>query len=263
MIDSHCHLADPTFNADIAPVLARAQAAGVTASICIADSLPEAERCIALSDHYENLFATAGVHPHNAKEWTAESEAQLRHLLASSPKVRAVGEIGLDYHYDFSPREMQIEVFRAQLEIAKELRFPVVVHCREAVTDIVKILEEIRPEKLVLHCCSERFEDVQHLVERGYLLSFTGIATYASAGEMRRTIQLCPLSQCMIETDAPYLAPIPHRGRRNEPAFVVEVVRAIAKIKGLPLEEIASATTKNAIEFYGLPATAGHQVPVG
>lgn len=252
MIDSHCHLADKQFDADRAEVIERAKNAGVLQMVTIADTLEEAKKCIAIAEEYPDIFATVGVHPHVSKGWGLGTRDELISLTKSSKKVRAIGEIGLDYHYDLSPRDVQRNVFQEQLVIARELALPVVVHCREAVEDVWKIVDEVKPEKLVLHCCTEKRSDVARFVERGYLLSFTGIATYPSAQEIRETIKHCPLSQMMIETDAPYLAPIPHRGKRNEPAFVAEVATLIASIKGISIDEVDSATTLNAVDFFGL-----------
>ena len=252
MIDSHCHLADPKFIPDLKQVIERAKQAGIEKMICIADSLPEAKRCIQIASDHQEIFATAGVHPHNAKDWKESDTEEIRLLIASSNKVKAVGEIGLDYHYDLSPREKQKEVFKMQLDLAKELQLPVVVHNRESISDLLTIINGAKPGKLVLHCCTDTFEDVKPLLNAGYFLSFTGIATYPNVGDIRNTIKQCPLDQMMIETDAPYLAPVPHRGKRNEPAFVKEVAKLIAEIKELSLEEIDAQTTKNTIEFFGL-----------
>lgn len=253
MIDTHCHLADQQFAEDLIPVLDRARAAGVSPMILVADSLPEAERCAALATTHADLFCTAGVHPHNAKDWTGTSEAELRALVARSAKTVAMGEMGLDFHYDLSPRETQRSVFRAQLALARDLNLPAVIHCREAVEEVRHMLLEVRPAKAVIHCCTEKWSDVQPLVEAGYHLSFTGIATYPNAEEIRTTITQCPLDQLMIETDAPYLAPVPHRGQRNEPAYVAEVLKLVAELKGLSVEETDAITTKTARTFFGLP----------
>lgn len=253
MIDSHCHLADKAFASDRDAVIKRASEQGVTTMICIGDTLEESGRCIALAERYEQVFATVGVHPHVAKEWRVESRELVGELSRRSSKVVAIGEIGLDYHYDSSPREIQREVFRMQLELAKELALPAVVHCREAVEDVWNIVDEIKPLKLVLHCCTEKFEDVERFIERGYLLSFTGIATYPNADTVRATIRRCPMDQLMIETDAPYLAPIPYRGKRNEPAFVVEVAKCVAEIKGMSLDDVDAIATKNTERFFALP----------
>jgi TatD DNase family protein len=251
MIDSHCHLADAQF-ADLEAVLERAKAAGVEHVISIADTLAEAERCIRIAEAHPQLFATVGIHPHTAKEWQEGDDERIRTLVASSPKVKAIGEIGLDYHYDHSPRDIQRDVFGTQLLLAKELNLPAVIHCREAVEDVRKIIEEVRPIKAVIHCCTEVWADVAPLVDRGIFLSFTGIATYPTAVDIRKTIEMCPLSKMMIETDAPYLAPVPHRGKRNEPAYVLEVAKLIAKVKNIPLAEVDSVTSRNAMAFFAL-----------
>lgn len=252
MIDSHCHLADPKFEADLSEVIARAKNAGVEKMVAIADDLEEARRCIEIAEKHPEIFATVGVHPHNAKNWKEGIREELKKLAQSSPRVRAIGEIGLDFHYMNSPKDVQIQVFRDQLHLAQELKLPIIVHCREAVEDVWQIVSELKPKKLVLHCCTEKWTDVERFIEAGYILSFTGIATYSNAEEIRNTIRHCPLSQLMIETDAPYLAPVPHRGKRNEPAFVVEVLKLIADLKEISSEEADRATTENAVRFFGL-----------
>jgi len=252
MIDSHCHITDKQFARDLAAVIARAKVAGVDRMITIADTLQEAEKGILLTAQYPNIFCTAGVHPHAAKDWTVNHLGRLQDML-SRPNVVGVGEIGLDYHYDHSPRDVQREVFKAQLVIAKEAEMPVVVHCREAVEDVRAIVDEVKPEKLVIHCCTEKWADVQWFVAQGYLLSFTGIATYPKSDLIRETITACPLEQLMIETDAPYLAPEQYRGKRNEPAYVVDVAKVVAEQKGLSLEDIDRITTANTVAFFGLP----------
>lgn len=254
MIDSHCHLTAPQFADDLASVLARAHDAGVTRMITIADTVEESGRCVALAQAHPEIFCTVGHHPHAAADWKPGDADTLRALTASSPKVRAIGEIGLDYHYDHSPRAIQRDVFRTQLLLAKELQLPAVTHCREAVEDIWAIVDEVRPDKLVIHCCTEAFPDMERFLARGYFLSFTGIATYAKSEEVRWTIRNTPLAQLMIETDAPYLAPVPHRGKRNEPAYVAEVLACIAKEKGLDPAELDRALTANTVAFFGLPA---------
>ncbi len=242
---------DAKFDADRINMLARAQAAGVDRMICIADTLAESEKCLSLAEKNEHIFCTIGVHPHTAKEWDNRSGDTLRHL-AVSPKVRAIGEIGLDYHYDFSPRQQQKEVFAAQLALAAELKLPAVVHCRNAVAD-VRAMVLAQKTQVVIHCCTETWDDVAPLVAAGHLLSFTGIATFPASAGIRDTIKRCPLEQLMIETDAPYLAPVPHRGKRNEPAFLPEVLRCIAETKDIPLAEAKSGTTATALAFFGLP----------
>ena len=252
MIDSHCHLADPQFSSDLEEVIARANAVGIDRMVTISDSLDEGDLCLYIAEKYDQVFCTIGVHPHEASKWKVESGKRLRTLLQSSDKVVAVGEIGLDYHYMNSPKEDQIKVFRDQIEIAKELGLPIVVHNRESIEDMMPVIRELQPQKMVLHCCTEKWEDVSELIERGYVLSFTGIATYPKSEEIRRTIEHCPLNQMMIETDAPYLAPHSKRGKRNEPSYVVEVAECIAEVKGITLSEVDAATAKNTEVFYGL-----------
>lgn len=254
MIDTHCHLADKQFARDLAEVIARAREQGISKMITIADSVPESHRCLEITEEFGQVFCTVGVHPHHAKDWKPADAGTLRAMVASSPKVRAIGEIGLDYHYNFSPREVQRPVFRAQLSLAQELKLPAVVHCRKAVADVRADLEGMDLAKVVLHCCTEAWEDIKELVDLGLSLSFTGIATYPQSEEIRHVIQECPISQIMVETDAPYLAPVPHRGKRNEPAHVVEVAKLLAKIKKLSLSEVDRITTHNAVEFFGLPS---------
>lgn len=252
VIDTHCHLADAKFAADLPEVLARARSAGVSPMLCIGDSLPESVKCIEIANRYPDVFAVCGVHPHHAKDWTANSVRELEKM-SGDPRVKAIGEIGLDYHYDFSPREAQRSAFREQLSFARERGMPVVIHCREAIRDVQRLLQDFPLEQAVLHCCTEKWEDVEALVAGGIHLSFTGIATYPHAEEIRETIRACPLEQMMVETDAPYLAPVPHRGKRNEPAFVIDVARVIAETKELSVQEIDRSTTANAVAFYGLP----------
>jgi len=252
MIDSHCHLADAQFVDDLDAVLTRAKKARVDQMITIADSIAEAEACVQIAEKHSHIFCTIGVHPHNAKEWKRGDAKTLQEMASGSRKVRAIGEIGLDYHYDHSPRSDQRAVFLEQLTLSRELGLPAVVHCREAVKDIETIIREVEPLQVVMHCCTEKWEDVTWMIELGHFLSFTGIATYPSSHDIRETIKQCPLEQMMIETDSPYLAPVPHRGKRNEPAYVVEVAKIIAEIKGVSVAEVDSATTKNAIEFFGL-----------
>ncbi|MBU0767017.1 TatD family hydrolase [Patescibacteria group bacterium] len=253
MIDSHCHLADRKFTRDLDQILLRAKEAGVEKCVTIADTLKESKQCIEIAEKYPEVFATVGVHPHGSRAWGVGDRDNLI-LMLKKDKVVALGEIGLDYHYDNSPRDVQRDVFKIQLELAKELDVPVVVHCRSAIADLKSIIEEVDHKKIVLHCCTEKWEDVEWLVEKGAMIGFTGIATYPKSQEIREVIGNCPLEQIMIETDAPYLAPDPHRGKRNEPAFVVEVAKLIARLKNVSLEEVDKMTTKNTVEFYGLPS---------
>ncbi|MBP9773801.1 MAG: TatD family hydrolase [Candidatus Peribacteraceae bacterium] len=254
MLDSHCHLADTQFDTDREEVIKRAKDAGIETMICIADSLDEAQKCREIANDHENIFATVGIHPHNAASYDETRDMPIIWQMAmDEKKCVAIGEIGLDYHYMNSPKESQEKAFLQQLLIAKQLDKPAVVHCREAVDDVWFIVNAVQPMKLVIHCCTEKWDDVQKFVDAGYYLSFTGIATYPKSDIVRDCIKHCPLEKMMIETDSPYLAPVPHRGKRNEPAFVAEVAKCIAAIKGLSLEEVSMQTTKNAKHFFLLP----------
>ena len=252
MIDSHCHLTAPQFDADRDAVIERAFAAGLEQMICVADCIADIDLCLALAKQHPQIFATAGMNPHHAKDFDQVRDLAIVRKAAGDSRCKAIGEIGLDYHYMNSPKEAQQQVFESQLVLAKELDLPAVVHCREAVEDVWTIVNHVKPEKLVLHCCSERWEDVERFVKAGYFLSFTGIVTYPKSDVIRDTVKHCPMDQLMIETDAPFLAPVPHRGKRCEPAFVVEVAKMIAEIKGLSFDEVDRITTENAVRFFGL-----------
>ncbi len=215
--------------------------------------MSDLEKCRIIAEKYEHIFYTSGVHPHHAKDFVAERDLALIRQALAHPKCKGVGEIGLDYHYMNSPKDTQQRVFEAQLLLAKELGLPAVVHCREAVEDVWTIVHHVQPEKLVIHCCTERWEDVRRFVDAGYLLSFTGIVTYPKSDEIRATVKACPLERMMVETDAPYLAPVPHRGKRCEPAHVTETAQKIAEIKGVDLAEVNRVTTANAMEFFHMP----------
>lgn len=252
MIDSHCHLGDIQFAADLPQVIERARNAGVFTMVTIADDLPEAKKCREIAHAHDEIYFTAGIHPHHAKNFRNESSLAEIKTFLEDPKCKAVGEIGLDYHYMNSPKDMQQRAFEAQLALAKDLNMPAVVHCRDAVEDIRTIVRHVKPLMLVIHCCTEKWEDISWAIDDGYLLSFTGIATYPKSTDIRETIKRCPLERMMIETDAPYLAPDIHRGKRNEPAFVTEVAKCIADVKGITLDEVEKTTTANTVAFYRL-----------
>ncbi|HCI04105.1 MAG: TatD family hydrolase [Candidatus Peribacteraceae bacterium] len=266
MIDSHCHLADKKFRSDLDQVISRAKQSGVSPLITISDTLKEGQECIKICDKFDDVYCAVGVHPHASRNWGEGDDERLMKMV-SSEKAVAIGEIGLDYYYDNSPRDVQRKVFEAQLQIAKDLDVPVVIHSRDApnqssaetdsgsgqaIDDLKKIIDEVDYERIVIHCCTEKWEDVSDLVGRGFILGFTGIATYAKSEHIRNVIKNCPLEQMMIETDSPYLAPEAQRGKRNEPAFVVEVAKLIAEIKGVEYEEVDRVTEKSTMDFYNI-----------
>ena len=252
MIDSHCHLAAPDFEADLDDVIERATAAGVTKIVTISDAMSDIDPSRLIAEKYEHIFYTVGVHPHHAKEFDFDRDVPILRTSIHHPKCKAIGEIGLDYHYMHSPRDTQQRLFEMQLRLAKELHLPAVVHCRDAVEDVWTIVNHVQPEKLVMHCCTETWADVERFVRAGYFLSFTGIVTWKKSDLLRDTVRQCPLSQLMVETDAPFLAPDPYRGNRCEPTHVMDVADKVAEVKGVSIEEVDSITTKNAEKFFGM-----------
>jgi TatD DNase family protein len=251
MIDTHCHLTDKAYKNDLEKVIERSRGANVTPLVIAVDSFEEANKALKLSKEHEDIFCMAGLHPHHASLWKDEDENRLKTYIDDF-NVVAVGEIGLDYHYDRSPRDIQRSVFEKQLEIANDHDMPVVVHTREAISDTWDIVQRIKPKKLVVHCCTEKFEDVQKFLDQGYLLSFTGMATFPQARDIHETIKKTPIERIMIETDSPYLSPAPYRGKRNEPSYVIEVAKYIAELKEISLGEVDKITTNNAISFFGI-----------
>ena len=244
LVDSHVHLDDSKFDADREAVIERALAAGVERMMAIGTGggPPDLETAIRQAERYPFIFATIGVHPHDASKATPETFARLREL-AAHPKVLAIGEIGLDYHYDFSPRDVQQSVFRKQLEIAAEAGKPIVIHSREAWADTMALVGEAR--RGILHCFTGDPQQAREALALGLHLAFGGVLTFPNAEAVREAARITPEDRLLVETDCPYLAPIPHRGKRNEPAFVVEVARRLAEVRGSTLDEIAAQTTRN------------------
>ncbi len=252
MIDSHCHLADDTFAADLDAVVGRARDAGLE-RVCVileAGNAREEAQAVRLDALWPEVRVAIGVHPHQAHEFAADPEraaAVVRDQFARTPAARAVGEIGLDYHYDFSPRDVQHRVFRSQVRLARELGRPVVIHTREADEDTVAILrEEGRGEvRGVLHCFTGTPWLRDAGLDLGFYISVAGIVTFPKAGELRETIRGVPLDRLLTETDSPFLAPVPHRGKRNEPAHVRRVVETLAEERGIAVDDMAQRTASN------------------
>jgi TatD DNase family protein len=244
LVDSHCHVNDPQFDPDRDAVIERALAAGV-ANMLVIDA-PE------FAEAYPFMYATIGVHPHEAAKATEDTFARLRDL-AAHPKVIGIGEIGLDYHYDFSPRDVQLRVFARQLEIAAEFRKPVVIHTREAWEDTLAHMPTL-PHGGVMHCFTGTPAQAREAIGRGFHLGIGGVLTFPKATELREAVRTVPADRLLVETDCPYLAPVPHRGKRNEPAFVVDTARRLAEIRGMPLEAIASLTTSNFQKLFAVQA---------
>jgi TatD DNase family protein len=251
VIDSHCHLADEVFGDDLEAVVERAKAAGIERVLVIleAGNGKEAAQAERIGHLWPESRISIGIHPHMARQFTDDPERAadiVRHQLAVAPYARAVGEIGLDYHYDFSAPYVQRDVFRAQLRLARELDWPVVIHTREAADDTLKILREVGGGiRGVLHCFTGDAALADGGLELGLYISVSGIVTFSGATALRATIDRVPLDRLLVETDCPFLAPSPYRGRRNEPAYVARVVETLAGMRALEPQEIARRTTAN------------------
>src|SRR5580693_6295877 len=247
-IDSHCHLDNDQFAPDRDEVIQRALDAGVQHMVAIGtgDGPPDLEAGIRLADRYPAFYCTVGIHPHDAAKATSETYRNLEQLL-KHPKVVAIGEIGLDYHYDFAPREIQREVFIQQMRIARDAAKPIVIHTREAWEDTLSLLAEHWPANRggIMHCFSGSPAEAARALDLGFYLSFGGILTFPKSLDIQEAARRAPADRILIETDAPYLAPVPKRGKRNEPAFIVETARKLAERRGVSLESIAALTTSN------------------
>ena len=250
-IDTHAHLYYDDLKNQLGDVVKRAEAAGVTQIICVGTDLPSSKTSISIAEKYNAVFATVGVHPHDAKDTPDDYLRQLRDM-ASHSKVVAMGEMGLDYFRDFSPRNVQKEVFLSQLALARELDLPAVIHNRDADEDILKFLDEVRYEKSVLHCFSSDTEMAGRAVSLGCFLSFTGNVTFGK-NHTESVLLTTPLNRIMLETDCPFMTPVPNRGKLNEPANILHIAQWIAKVKRIDVSEVAESTTSTAQIFFDLP----------
>ena len=244
--DSHCHLDHEKFAGDLDAVLHRAADAGVTRMLCIGtgDGPPELDRAIRLADRYPQVLATVGVHPHEAAKVTPQTYDDLRRL-ARHPKVVAYGEIGLDYHYEYSPRAIQREVFIRQLELARELALPIIIHTREAWDDTMSVLADNWSGQGILHCFTGDAAQAQQALAQGFHLAYGGVLTFRTAENVREAARVTPDDRLLIETDAPFLAPIPYRGKRNEPAMMVQTLKKLAELRETTPERLAELTRTN------------------
>jgi len=256
LIDSHCHLDGPRFAADRDAVVARAADAGVICMITIgaSGSMQANHDAVALAARYASVYATVGIHPHDARMVTAAVIDEIASLGRTS-RVVAIGETGLDYYYDNSPRAEQQAVFRSFIHLARELRLPLSIHLRDAYDDAVAILREEQAAEIggVIHCFSSDRTVAGKFLDLNFDLSFSGMVTFKNADELRAVAGMVPADRFMVETDAPYLAPIPHRGKRNEPAFVTFTVAAIAAVRQQTIEEVAALTRANTVRRFRLP----------
>jgi len=256
-IDSHAHIDGKEFDADREEVIQRAQAAGVSLILNVGTGDPHSgalERAVELGRRHDSIFTAIGTHPHDARLYDDAAEQKIKNLI-NNEHVIAWGEIGLDFHYDNSPRDVQIEVFKRQLQAARECDLPVVIHTREAEAETIEILQseyDSAPRRGVFHCFSGSLELARRAIQIGFMISFSGIVTFKKAEDLREVAKQVPLDRLLIETDCPYLTPIPYRGKRNEPAYVVEVARTLAGLHGAELEELPRITSENFNRFFGL-----------
>ena len=251
LVDSHCHLDFADFRDRIPEVLANMASAGVSHALCISVTLAEFPRVLALAESHPNLYATVGVHPDYPDEGEIRAEDLVR--LADHPKILAIGETGLDYYRVTGDLEWQRERFRAHIRAARRCGKPLVVHTRAAAEDTLRIMREEGAGEAggVMHCFTETLEVARAAVEMGFFVSFSGIVTFRNAGSLREVAKALPLDRILVETDSPYLAPVPHRGKVNEPAYVRHVAEAVASLRGMPLEDLAAATTGNFARLFG------------
>jgi TatD DNase family protein len=256
MIDSHCHLDIEAFDADRAEVFARARAAGVTMFVCIGASTGtgSARRAVALANAEPDVYASVGVHPHDVAGMTEADWAELDGL-ARAPRVVGVGETGLDYHYDHSPPEAQRRAYERFVALARAARRPVISHVREAHDDAVAILTSAGAADVggVIHCFTGGVAEARRYLDLGHHLSFSGILTFKNAQPIRDAAVFAPADRILVETDAPFLAPVPHRGKRNEPAFLGDTLRVLAEVRGAPVADVEADTAANARRLFGLP----------
>jgi TatD DNase family protein len=261
-VDSHAHIDGEEYDADRDEVVARAREAGLRAILNVGTGDPHSgslERAVETAEKYEGVYAAVGVHPHDARLFDGEAERRILRLIEESRRVVAWGEIGLDYHYDNSPREVQREVFARQLRLAREAMLPVVIHSREADEDTVSVLcEEWRGAARggVMHCFGGGLRMLEQVLELGFMVSFAGNVTFKKAEDLREAARRVPPDRLFVETDCPYLTPVPFRGRRNEPARVVEVARCLAELHGTTPEEMGRLTSDNFARFFGLELAA-------
>ena len=253
IIDSHAHLDYPQLADDLPGVLARAKDAGVSQIISIGVKLSSSHAPREIAETHDDVWFSVGVHPHEAANETLSCNREAFLAAADHPKCVAIGEAGLDYFYDFAPRNKQAESFRVQIGVARELGLPIIVHARDADEDIAAIIEDEMAKGVfsgVLHCFSSSANLARHALALGFYISFSGILTFKKAEEIRDVASFAPADKILVETDAPFLAPTPHRGKINEPAFTKHTLACLAEVRGLPEEEMASQTTQNTLRLF-------------
>jgi TatD DNase family protein len=250
LVDSHCHLDFPDFAAEREAIIARARSAGVETMLTISTRLDEFPGVRTIAEAHEEVWCSVGAHPHEAKDHAALVPEELI-ALAAHPKVVGIGETGLDFHYDLSPRDIQEQVFRAHIAASRMTGLPLIIHAREADHEVARILDEELPPPGVMHCFSSGRALAEAALALGFYISISGIVTFRNAEELRAIVRDVPLDRLLVETDAPYLAPVPYRGKRNEPAFVAATAAAVADLKGLEPEALAAVTSANFFRLFG------------
>jgi len=252
LVDSHCHLDFPDFASELDAVIARARQAGIGRIVTISTRVKKHAQVLAIAEKFPDVFCSVGTHPHNAQE-ELDIDAKALIALSQHPKIVAIGEAGLDYHYDNSPRDLQLKSFRQHIHASRETKLPLVIHSRDCDTDMARVLEEEMgkgPFPAVLHCFTGGRDLAFRAIELGLHISFTGILTFKRSDELRTIAKDLPGDRILVETDAPYLAPLPYRGKRNEPAYVVETAKVLAATRGVSPDEIAAQTTENFFRLF-------------
>ncbi len=262
LIDTHCHLTFEPLSADVPGVVERSRAAGVDGWITIGTLLEDSRRAVELAGRYENMYAAVGIHPHDAQNADSRALEELKEV-ARREKVVAIGETGLDFHYNFSKQPDQKRAFAAHLDIARELNLPVVIHSRNAFDETMEILDRSGGGlRIVFHCFSGSAEQARLVLDKGYFVSFTGVITFKNAESTREAARVVPLDRMMIETDCPYMSPEPVRSQKpNEPALMVHTSNFLAQLKGVSPEDLAQATTQTAVEFFRLTGFQTSSIP--
>jgi TatD DNase family protein len=251
-IDSHAHVILEAFNNDRDEVIQQAFSNGITHIVQSCDNLEEIEKNLILTKKYENLYSSVGIHPHEAKLWNDVSKITITNY-ANEKKVIAIGETGLDFYYNYSPKDTQLQVFREHVKISKEVSLPLIIHCRDAFKEVIEILKEEKPETSgVFHCFTGGLESVKEALKLNFYISFSGIITFKNSEVLRGVAKNTPLEKILIETDCPFLAPIPHRGKRNEPKYVALVAEELAKIHNISADEIGKITSENTKRLFGI-----------
>ncbi len=251
LIDSHSHLILEAFDNDREEVIEQAFSCGVTHIVQSCDNLQEIERNLILANKYKNIWSSVGIHPHEAKTWTNESKDTILNY-TKEEKVIAIGETGLDFFYNYSPQDVQIAVFHEQIKIAKEVSLPLIIHCRDAFKETIELLKIEKLEKGVFHCYTGDMETAKEALKLGLYISWSGILTFKNANDLRLIAKEIPLEKTLIETDCPFLTPLPYRGKRNEPKYVQYVAQELAKIHNVTPEEIGEITSNNTKKLFGI-----------